>query len=88
VPLSLSVSPFVAKKNTPLGGAPFEDISILESKFSRIRAGLKGKAEVKPGSSRFAWIEYMLSQGDGSSGLAAMEAWRQGGRFAAWKKAF
>jgi radical SAM superfamily enzyme YgiQ (UPF0313 family) len=88
VSLSLSVSPFVAKRNTPLGGAPFEDISILESKISRIRAGLKGKVEVKPGSPRFAWIEYMLSQGNDSAGLAAMDAWRSGGRFAAWKKAF
>ncbi|MCL2877607.1 MAG: B12-binding domain-containing radical SAM protein [Acidobacteria bacterium] len=87
-PLSLSVSPFVAKRNTPLGGAPFEDISILESKISRIRAGLKGAVEVKPGSSRFAWIEYMLSQGNDSAGLAAMYAWRHGGRFAAWKRAF
>jgi radical SAM superfamily enzyme YgiQ (UPF0313 family) len=87
-PLSLSISPFVAKRNTPLGGAPFEDIPVLESKFSRIRAGLKGKVEIKPGSSRFAWIEYMLSQGNDSAGLAAMDAWRQGSRFAAWKQAF
>ena len=86
-PLSLSVSPFVAKLNTPLSGAPFEDISILESKFSRIRAGLKGKVEVKSGSSRSAWIEYKLSQGNDSAGLAAMNAWRQGGKFAAWKHA-
>ena len=88
VSLSLSISPFVAKRNTPLGGAPFEDIPVLESKFSRIRAGLKGRVEVKPGSVRFAWIEYMLSQGDGRAGLAAMDAWRRGGRFAAWKRAF
>ena len=88
MPLSLGISPFVAKRNTPFGDAPFEDISLLESKFSRIRAGLKGKVEIKPASARFAWIEYMLSQGNDSAGLAAMEAWRQGGRFAAWKRAF
>ena len=87
-PLSLSVSPFVAKRNTPLGDAPFEDLSSLESKFSRIRAGLRGKVDVRPGSPRIAWIEYMLSQGNESAGLAAMDAWRHGGRFAAWKKAF
>jgi len=87
-PLALSVSPFVAKRNTPLGNASFEDILTLESKFSRIRAGLKGRVEVKPGSARFAWIEYMLSQGDDMAGMAAMFAWRQGGRFAAWKQAF
>ena len=86
--LSLSISPFVAKRNTPLGDAPFEDLSVLESKLSRIRAGLKGKVELKPGSPRFAWVEYMLSQGDEQAGLAAMNAWRHGSRFAAWKRAF
>jgi radical SAM superfamily enzyme YgiQ (UPF0313 family) len=87
VPLSLTVSPFVAKRNTPLEDAPFEDMSSLEAKLSRIRAGLKGKVEVKPASARSAWLEYMLSQGDESTGLAALEAWRGGGRFAVWKRA-
>jgi hypothetical protein len=30
----------------------------------------------------------MLSQGDEKAGLAAMDAWRQGGSFGAWKRAF
>jgi hypothetical protein len=30
----------------------------------------------------------MLSQGGEDSGLAAMDAWRGGGSFAAWKRAF
>jgi radical SAM superfamily enzyme YgiQ (UPF0313 family) len=86
-PLSLSISPFVAKRNTPLESAPFEEIPSLESKLSRIRAGLKGKADVRPSSPRWAWVEYRLSQGDEDAGLAAMEAWRAGGSFSAWKKA-
>ena len=87
VPLSLSISPFVAKRNTPLESAPFEEIHSLESKLSRMRAGLKGKVDVRPSSARWAWVEYRLSQGDKEEGLAAMEAWRAGGSFSAWKKA-
>ncbi len=87
-PLSLSISPFVAKRNTPLDGAPFESISSLTAKLAQIRSGLKGKADVRPISPRWAWVEYMLSQADESAGLAAMDAWKEGGSFSAWKRAF
>jgi radical SAM superfamily enzyme YgiQ (UPF0313 family) len=87
-PLSLGISPFVAKRNTPLDGAPFELIPAVSAKLSRIRNGLKGKAEVRPSSPRWAWIEYMLSQCDESAGLAAMDAWKAGGSFSSWKQAF
>jgi hypothetical protein len=30
----------------------------------------------------------MLAQGDSRAGLAAMDAWRAGGGFADWKRAF
>ena len=88
VNLSLSISPFVAKKNTPLDGAPFEPIPVQTSKLAKIRNGLKGKVEIKPSSPRWAWVEYMLSQGTEAPGLAAMHAWRAGGSFASWKRAF
>jgi radical SAM superfamily enzyme YgiQ (UPF0313 family) len=87
-PLSLSISPFVAKRNTPFDGMPFESIPSQTAKLSRIRSGLKGRVEMKPASARWAWIEYMLSQGDESAGLAAMDAWRDGGGFSSWKQAF
>jgi radical SAM superfamily enzyme YgiQ (UPF0313 family) len=87
-PLSISISPFVAKRNTPLDGMPFESIPSLTAKLSRIRSGLKGKVEMKPASARWAWVEYMLSQGDESAGLAAMNAWKKGGAFSSWKQAF
>ena len=57
-------------------------------KLLRIRDGLKSRVEIKPASVRWAWVEYMLSQGDESAGLAAMEAWKAGGSFSSWKKAF
>jgi len=87
-PLSLGISPFVAKRNTPLDGMPFEPIASLNAKLARIRSGLRGKADVRPSSARWAWVEYMLSQTGESAGLAAMDAWRAGGSFSAWKRAF
>ena len=87
-PLALSISPFVAKRNTPLSGAPFEAMNSLDQKLSIIRDGLRGRAEVKPASVRWAWVEYMLSRGSESAGLAAMDAWKEGGSFSAWKRAF
>ncbi len=87
-PLSLSISPFVAKKNTPLEGAPFLEISQQTAKLSRIRSGLKAAVDIKPSSPRWAWVEYMLSQGGETAGLAAMDAWKDGGSFSSWKRAF
>jgi radical SAM superfamily enzyme YgiQ (UPF0313 family) len=87
-PLSLSISPFVAKRNTPLDGAPFEPVPSVNAKLSRLRSGLKGKVNVRPSSARWAWIEYMLSQCGESAGLAAMDAWRAGGSFSSWRQAF
>jgi radical SAM superfamily enzyme YgiQ (UPF0313 family) len=87
-PLSLSISPFVAKRHTPLDGAPFEAIPLQTAKVQKIRSGLKGKVDVKPSSPRWAWVEYMLSQNGEAAGLAAMDAWKEGGRFASWKQAF
>jgi len=86
-PLSLAISPFVAKRNTPLDGAPFESIPSLESKLSRLRSALKNRVEIRPISARWAWIEYVLSQGGEAEGIGALEAWRAGGSFAAWKRA-
>jgi radical SAM superfamily enzyme YgiQ (UPF0313 family) len=87
-PLSLSVSPFVAKRNTPLDGSGFEPFQSLAAKLSKIRAGLRGRAQVRAGSTRWAWVEYMLAQGGEPAGLAAMDAWRRGGAFLSWKEAF
>jgi radical SAM superfamily enzyme YgiQ (UPF0313 family) len=87
-PLSLGISPFVAKRNTPLDGAPFEPIPSITAKLTRIRAGLKGKVDLRPSSPRWAWVEYMLSQAGESAGLAAMDAWKAGGSFSAWRRAF
>jgi radical SAM superfamily enzyme YgiQ (UPF0313 family) len=88
VPVSLAVSPFVSKRNTPLDGFEFEPVTSVNQKLARLRAGLKGKVELRSTSARWAWVEFMLSQCDERAGLAAMDAWRAGGTFAAWESAF
>lgn len=86
--IAYGVAPFVAKRHTPLDGTEFAGISVVEKRLERLRRGLKGTATVRPVSARWAWIEYMLAQGDARAGLALMDAHRAGGSFAAYKKAF
>lgn len=85
--VALGIAPFVAKRNTPLDGTPFDGITRVEKKLDRLRRGLVGRVEVRPTSARWAWVEYMLAQGGAQAGLAAMHAWQAGGSFAAWKQA-
>src|SRR5262249_12553907 len=81
------LAPFVAKRNPPLGGESFAGIDVVEARLARLRdglrkAGLAAKVEVRPTSARWAWVEYMLAQGERSAGLAVMDAHRAGGGFA------
>ena len=85
---SLGVAPFVAKRNTPLDGAPFFGIPEVERRLERLRRGLGQHAEVRPTSARWAWVEYVLAQGGMDAGLRALAAHRDGGSFAAWRRAF
>ena len=88
LPVVLGVAPFVAKRHTPLDGAPFAGVKEIERRLGRLRRGLRGKAVVRPTSARWAWVEYLLAQSGPEAGLAAMDAHRAGGSFAAWKRAF
>ncbi len=88
VPLALGVAPFVAKRNTPLDGSPFDGIAKVDAKLERLRRGLHGAVEVRPTSARWAWVEYELAQGGMEAGRRALAAHKAGGSFAAWKRAF
>ena len=88
LPLSFGCAPFVAKRNTPMDGAPYAGVAEVEAKLAFLRSRLRGRAEIRPTSARWAWVEYMLAQGGPEAGLAAEQAWRAGGSFAAWKRAF
>lgn len=91
--IAFGLAPFVAKRNTPLDGAPFAGIDVVEHRLERLRCGLAargvaGRVEVRPTSARWAWVEYMLAQADPHAGLAVIDAHRKGGSFAAYKRAF
>ena len=88
VPLSLGVAPFVAKRNTPMDGAPFAGMPLVEARLKQLRRGVRGRVDVRATSARWAWVEYVLAQGGRVEGLAVLDAVRAGGRFADWKRAF
>jgi radical SAM superfamily enzyme YgiQ (UPF0313 family) len=85
--LVLTVSPFVAKRGTPLADAPFADIAALEGTLARLRADLRGRARLTGDAPKWAWVESRLAQGGFAEGHAAAAAARAGGSFAAWKRA-
>jgi radical SAM superfamily enzyme YgiQ (UPF0313 family) len=88
VPIALGIAPFCAKRNTPMDGAPFAGIGVVDKRLERLRRGLRGRADVRSTSAKWAWIEYVLAQGGPEEGLAVLEAVRDGGNFAAYKRAF
>jgi radical SAM superfamily enzyme YgiQ (UPF0313 family) len=87
VPLALGIAPFCAKRNTPLDGAPFAGIDVVDARLDRLRRGLKGRAEVRATSARWAWVEYVLAQGGEPEGLAVIDAVEAGGSFRAYARA-
>lgn len=86
-PVALGIAPFVPKRNTPLDGAPFAGIKVVEARLKHLSRGLKGTAEVRPTSARWAWVESELAQGGPEAGLAVLDAVHAGGRFAHYKRA-
>jgi radical SAM superfamily enzyme YgiQ (UPF0313 family) len=86
IPIALGVAPFCAKRKTPLDGEPFAGIDIVEDRIARLRSGLKGRADVRSPSARWAWVEYALAQGDEQEGLALFRAVRSGGKFSDYRR--
>ncbi len=88
IPISLGIAPFCAKRNTPLDGQPFAGIKLVEDRLERLKRGLRGRVDVRSTSAKWAWVEYVLAQGGELEGLAVLTAMRDGGTFAAYKRAF
>ena len=87
-PVALGIAPFVPKLNTPLVDAGFAGIKTVEERLKRLQKGLRGRADVRATSARWAWVEAVLAQGAAAEGLAVLQAVRDGGRFADYKRAF
>lgn len=88
IPVALGIAPFCAKRNTPLDGAAFAGIPVVQKRLERLRSGLAGKADVRATSAKWAWVEYILAQGGPAEGRAVQAAVQNGGTFAAYKAAF
>ena len=88
VPIALGIAPFCAKRNTPLDGADFAGIDVVNRRLDRLRRGLRGRADVRATSARWAWVEYVLAQGGEAEGRAVLDAVHDGGSFSAYQKAF
>jgi len=86
--VTLGISTFVAKRNTPLDGQPFVGVGVAEARLAAIRRGLAGAAQVRPQPPRWAHIEYLLAQAGADGGHAARRAVEQGGSYRAWVQAF
>jgi radical SAM superfamily enzyme YgiQ (UPF0313 family) len=87
VPTVLGIAPFCPKRNTPLDGAPFAGIDVVDDRLDRLRRGLRGRVEVRATSARWAWVEYILAQGGEAEGHAVIDAVNAGGSFRAYKRA-
>jgi radical SAM superfamily enzyme YgiQ (UPF0313 family) len=87
IPLALGIAPFCPKRNTPLAGASFAGIPVVQRRLERLRRGVKGRVDVRSTSAKWAWVEAMLAQGGEAEGRAVMEAVHAGGSFAAYERA-
>jgi len=88
LPIALGIAPFCSKRRTPLDGQPFAGIDVVRKRLERLQRGLKGRADVRSISTKWAWVEFVLAQGDQTEGLALWDAVRQGGSFADYRDSF
>jgi radical SAM superfamily enzyme YgiQ (UPF0313 family) len=88
LPVALGIAPFCPKRNTPLDGAPFAGIDVVDKRLDRLRRGLRGRVDIRATSARWAWVEYVLAQGGEAEGLAVLDAVDAGGSFRAYARAF
>lgn len=85
--LSLGLSPFISKRNTPLDNLPFAGIRVVEQRLKRLQKQLSGHVELRQVSAKWAFIEHAFSQGGPEMAHIAIEAVTGGGRFSDWKRA-
>lgn len=88
VPVALGIAPFCPKRNTPLHGAPFAGIGVVNKRLDRLRRGLRGRADVRATSARWAWVEAVLAAGGAAEGRAVLQAVHAGGSFRDYERAF
>ena len=88
IPVALGIAPFCSKRNTPLDRLPYAGIRMVQARLSRLTRGLKGRADVRSTSAKWAWVEHVLAQGGLAEGRAVWTAAQNGARFANFRAAF
>jgi radical SAM superfamily enzyme YgiQ (UPF0313 family) len=88
LPIALGIAPFCSKRRTPLDGQPFAGIAIVQKRLERLKRGLKGRADVRSTSAKWAWVEFVLAQGAEAEGLAVWQAVQAGGTFSDYRRVF
>lgn len=86
--ITLGISTFVAKRNTPLDGHAFVGASAAQARLDSIARGLAGVATMRPQSPKWAHIEWLLARHGPEGGHAALAATLAGGRYRDWLRAF
>lgn len=86
--ITLGISTFVAKRNTPLDGQPFVGVAQAEARLAAIARGLRGAAVMRPQSPKWAHVEWLLARHGAEGGHAALAATQAGGSYRAWVRAF
>lgn len=86
--VTLGISTFVAKRNTPLDGQEFVGVSAAEARLAAIARGLRGAATMRPQSPKWAHVEWLLARHGAEGGHAALAATQAGGSYRAWVRAF
>jgi radical SAM superfamily enzyme YgiQ (UPF0313 family) len=87
VPVALGIAPFCPKKNTPLVDAEFAGIDVVEHRLDRLKRGLRGRADVRSTSAKWAWVEAVLAKAGMAYGKAIVDAVSGGASFAAYRRA-
>ncbi|MFI5298720.1 MAG: B12-binding domain-containing radical SAM protein [Polyangiales bacterium] len=87
VPVALGIAPFCPKRNTPLVDAVYAGVDVVEHRLDRLKRGLKGRADVRTTSAKWAWIEALLAKGGVAHGRAIVDAVAGGATFAAYRRA-
>ncbi len=88
LPVALGIAAFCAKRRTPLDGQDFAGIDVVQARLERLKRGLRGRADVRATSAKWAWVEFVLAQGAEEEGLALWRAVQAGGTFADYRRAF
>jgi radical SAM superfamily enzyme YgiQ (UPF0313 family) len=88
LPIALGIAPFCAKRRTPLDGQAFAGIDVVQQRLKRLDRGLKGRADMRSTSAKWAWVEFVLAQGAEEEGLALWRAVQRGSTFADYRKEF